>query len=122
MRASSRSILLSASFFLVLATLVPFIPTAADAYDLCRGGCYRQARRCIGGEARVFNTADKKRVATLKGHEGAVFAIAWHPDANQVVTGGFDGKLRVFETAKGELVRPFVPVPLKPVAVQQAAK
>jgi hypothetical protein len=76
----------------------------------------------IGGEARIFSVSDKKRVANLKGHDGAIFAIVYHPATNQVVTGGFDGKLRVFETAKGELVRSFVPVPLKAAVVQQAAK
>lgn len=76
----------------------------------------------IGGEARVFNASDKKRLATLKGHDGAIFALAFAPTTNWVVTGGFDGKLRVFETAKGALVKSFVPVPLKAGAVQQAAK
>ena len=85
-----------------------------DGTNICVGS--------IGGEARIFNTTDKKRVATLKGHDGAIFAIAFHPATNQVVTGGFEGKLRVFETAKGELVRTFVPVPLKAGAMQQAAK
>ena len=93
---------------------VQAIAYSPDGTNICVGG--------VGGEARIFNTSDKKRVATLKGHEGAIFAIAFHPATNQVVTGGFDGKLRVFETVKGELVRSFVPVPIKTGAVQQAAK
>ena len=93
---------------------VQAIAYSPDGTNICVGS--------IGGEARIFNTSDKKRVATLKGHDGAIFAIAYQPGTNQVVTGGFDGKLRVFETKKGELVRLFVPVPLKPGAVQQAAK
>ena len=76
----------------------------------------------IGGEARIYNTTDKKRVATLKGHDGAIFALTYHPTTNWVITGGFDGKVRVFETTKGQVVRSFVPVPLKPGAMQQAAK
>lgn len=94
-------------------------PVQAIAYspsgtNLCVGS--------IGGEARIFNVSDKKRVATLKGHDGAIFAIAYQPGTNQVVTGGFDGRLRVFDADKGELVRSFVPVPLKAAVVQQAAK
>jgi len=59
----------------------------------------------------------------LKGHEGAIFAIAYRPGTNQVVTGGYDGRLRVFETSKGELIRGFLPVPLHaPPAAQQAAR
>jgi mono/diheme cytochrome c family protein len=94
---------------------VQAIAYAPDGNTICVGS--------VGGEARIYNTNDRKRVATLKGHEGAIFAIAYHPSTNQVVTGGYDGRLRVFETGKGELVRSFVPVPLRaPAAVQQAAR
>jgi WD40 repeat protein/mono/diheme cytochrome c family protein len=93
---------------------VQAIAYAPDGKTICVGS--------MGGEARIYNTDDRKRVASLKGHEGAIFAIAYHPTTNQVVTGGYDGRLRVFETAKGELVRSFVPVPLRaPPTVQQAA-
>ena len=93
---------------------VQAIAYSPDGTNICVGG--------VGGEARVFNVGDKKRVATLKGHDGAIFAIAYQPGTNHVVTGGFDGRLRVFEAAKGEMVRSFVPVPLKAAVVQQAAK
>jgi WD40 repeat protein len=75
-----------------------------------------------GPEVRVFNSADAKRVATLKGHSGAIFALAFNTQTNLLATGGFDGTIRVYETPKGDLVRSFVPVPLKPAAVQQAAR
>jgi WD40 repeat protein/mono/diheme cytochrome c family protein len=75
----------------------------------------------VGGEARIFNTEDKKRVATLKGHDGAIFAVAFHPGTNWVVTGGYEGKLRVFETAKGEQMRSFIPVPISTAKSQQQA-
>jgi WD40 repeat protein len=67
----------------------------------------------VGGEVRVFNAKDAKRMATLKGHQGAIFAVSFNPSTNQVATAGFEGKVRIFETGKGELVREFVPVPLK---------
>ena len=92
---------------------VQAIAYAPDGGTVCVGS--------VGGEARIFNTTDRKRVASLKGHEGAIFAIAYNPSTNQVVTGGYDGRLRVFETGKGELVRSFVPVPLTPAAAQQHA-
>lgn len=92
---------------------VQAIAYAPDGNTICVGS--------VGGEARIFNTNDRKRVATLKGHPGAIFAIAYHPTTNQVVTGGYDGQLRVFETTKGQLLRSFVPVPLKPAPVQQAS-
>jgi len=75
-----------------------------------------------GPEVRVFNSADAKRVATLKGHSGAIFALAFSSQTNLVAAGGFDGTIRVYEPTKGDLVRSFVPVPIKPAAVQQAAR
>lgn len=79
----------------------------------------------LGGssdEVRLHNK-EGKRLATLKGHGGAIFTLSFNPKVNQIATGGFDGKVRLYETGKGELVREFVPVPLKATpAVQQAAK
>jgi WD40 repeat protein len=75
----------------------------------------------MGGEVRVYKSKDGTRLATLKGHEGAVFALAFHPDKSQISTGGFDGKIRIFDTASGELVKSFVPVPLKTAELMQKA-
>lgn len=66
-----------------------------------------------GPEVRIHDAAEGKRVATLKGHEGAIFAVAFQPSTNLVATGGFDGKIRIYETDKGELKHAFIPVPLK---------
>jgi WD40 repeat protein len=76
----------------------------------------------MGGEVRVYKAKDGTRLATLKGHEGAVFALAFHPEKSQISTGGFDGKIRVFDTSSGELVKSFVPVPLKAELMQKASK
>jgi len=92
---------------------VQAIAYAPDGNTLCLGS--------VGGEARLFNVKDGKRVAALKGHAGAIFAIAFSPVTNWVVTGGFEGKLRVYETARGELVKSFVPVPIQPAPAQQQA-
>jgi WD40 repeat protein/mono/diheme cytochrome c family protein len=73
------------------------------------------AAGCATGETRLFKAADGKRVAMLKGAEGAVFAVAFEPTGASVVVGGYDGKLRVFETASGKLTREFDPVPLAPI-------
>ncbi len=64
-------------------------------------------------EVRIHDASEGKRLATLKGHEGAIFAVAFHPSTNQVVTAGFDGMVRIYETDKGELKHAFVPVPIK---------
>jgi len=82
----------------------------------------------VGGaapEVRVYTAGkDGKRVAALKGHDGAIFALAFSPTTNWLAAGGFDGTLRLYDyTAKSnQLVRAFVPVPIKSAAVQTAAK
>jgi len=70
-------------------------------------------------EARVY-AEDGKRIATLSGHEGAIFAVAFSPDGKQVCTGGFDGMLRLFDAEKGTLIKAFAPVPLE--QTQQASR
>ena len=74
-------------------------------------------------EVRIFNAKDGKRVATLKGHEGAIFTLAFNPRTNWLAAAGYDGKVRIYETTKGELMTEFLPVPLRPSEpVQKAAK
>jgi WD40 repeat protein len=89
------------------------ISYSPDGKELAVGG--------INGELRIFNAKDGKRTATLKGHEGAVFAVAFHPQTNWLASGGFDGKIRIHETSKGELIKEFIPVPIKVETVMQKA-
>ena len=60
---------------------------------------------------RLYKTSDGSRVATMKGHQGAVFTIAFNPVKDQISTGGFDGKVRIFDVKTGELVKSFEAVP-----------
>jgi WD40 repeat protein len=72
-----------------------------------------------GSEVRVYQTADGKRKATLAGHDGAVFALAFSADGQRVFTAGFEGLIRAFDPATGKLTAVFLPVPViaaKPVA------
>ena len=57
---------------------------------------------------------DSKRLLTLSGAAGQVFAIAWKPDGSVIATGGFDGTVRLYDAKTGNLVKQFVPVPLGP--------
>jgi len=79
------------------------------------------ARVVVGtsGESRIYSAADGKRTAVLTGNDGAVFALAFHPSNNQVATGGFDGMVRIFDSASGNLVTNFIPVNI--VAAKQVA-
>ena len=62
---------------------------------------------------------DGSRAATLKDHEGAVFTIVFHPSGKQIATGGYEGKIRVYDPASGTLLKTFVPVPI--TNIQQAS-
>lgn len=66
------------------------------------------------GMARIYSTDDGKQLHELKGHTRGVFAVAFAPDGKQVVTGGFDGKIRLFNAESGELIKEFVPVEITP--------
>ena len=75
----------------------------------------------VSSEVRLYNVKDAKRSATLKGHEGAIFAINFHPQTNQIVTAGFDGKVRIYDSTSGQLIKAFVPVPIKGAEPMQQA-
>ncbi len=64
------------------------------------------------GEVRIYKT-DGALVSTLKGHEGAIFSISYHPSKPQVLTGGYDGTLRIFDPVLGTLAKSFVPFPIQ---------
>jgi hypothetical protein len=66
----------------------------------------------IGSDVKIYKT-DGTLSATLKGHEGAVFAIAWHPSKAEVFTAGYEGKLRIFNPANGELIKSVIPFPME---------
>jgi WD40 repeat protein len=99
----------------------------------------------IGGAARIYKTGDYKTeeinnaggledtyretaersresmlVHDLKGVEGPVFTVAYRPDGKQVAVAGFDGTVRLYDTATGAPAGKFVPVELQ--ATKTAAK
>lgn len=63
------------------------------------------------GEVRVYQTADGKKLATLAGQQGAVYAVKFHPAGQVVASAGFDGKVRLNDAATGKLIKEFVAVP-----------
>ncbi len=54
------------------------------------------------GPVEVFGVEKGKRLATLKGHKGAVRAVAFAPDSGLIVTGGEDGTVRLWNPWTGE--------------------
>ena len=80
----------------------------------------RFATGSAGGEARIYNVADGKRLASMQGDTVGVFAVSFHPDGTQLATGGFDGKIRIFD-ASGKLRNAFISVPIEASASEDVA-
>jgi WD40 repeat protein len=66
------------------------------------------------GMVRIYSTEDTKLLHELKGHARGVFAVAFAPDGKHVVTGGFEGKVRIFDVETGNLEKEFIPVEVTP--------
>ena len=64
------------------------------------------------GEVRVFQAEDGQRVSTFADQKTAVYCVTFSPDGKRVATGGFDGTVRLFETATGKLIKSFPAAPL----------
>ncbi len=72
-----------------------------------------------GGEARIYNVANGKRLLTMQGDTVSVFALAFHPDSTQLAAAGFDGKIRVFDAKSGEQLKIFMSVPIETTASEE---
>lgn len=93
----------------------------ASVHGICWNPAGTQIAVASEGEARVYDAKTGSRIATLPGHEGAIFAVAFTPDGQRVATGGYDGIVRLFDAATGKLKSAFVPVPLS-TAAQTASR
>lgn len=65
------------------------------------------------GEVRIYETDSAKKIATCEGVKTPVYAVAFSPDGKTVVSGGFDGMIRVNDATTGKLISEIVPVPMK---------
>lgn len=65
-----------------------------------------------GPKVSLYDSADGRKVATLSGHHGAIYALAFRPDGTQIATAGFDGMVRLYNLPSGTLAKAFLPVPL----------
>jgi WD40 repeat protein len=83
-----------------------------NLYKTDNGGNAEPDKPVIGGKA----------LASLHGNQGAVYAIAFRPDGKQMAAGGFDGTVRLYDLPSGNLVKSFVPVPLRTAGTKTARK
>ncbi len=73
------------------------------------------ASTATSGTARIYRTDDGKLLHDLPNIAGPVYAVAFRPDGKQVAVGGFEGKVRLYDTASGKLAKEFLPVAITPV-------
>ena len=81
----------------------------------------RFATGSAGGEARIYNVEDGKRLASMQGDAVGVFAVSFHPNGTQLATGGFDGKIRIFDPSSGKLLNAFMSVPIESAGSEDVA-
>jgi len=60
----------------------------------------------------LYDPESGDRKASCKGHEAGIYALAFSPDGQQLATGGFDGRVRIYRTADCTLLHSFIPVPI----------
>jgi WD40 repeat protein len=59
------------------------------------------------GRAEVYDAATGKRRYTLVAHPNGLMGVAFSADGRALATGGYDGEVRVWEVATGQLQRRF---------------
>jgi hypothetical protein len=65
------------------------------------------------GEARVYQTADNSRFATVAGLIAPLYAVALSPDGTRLAAGGRSGQVVLFELPSARLLRTIQPVPVE---------
>jgi WD40 repeat protein len=66
----------------------------------------------MGAQVNIYNGESRVLVASCKGHQAGIYAVAFNPSGDRLATGGFDGHVRIYNAATGELMKDFVPVPI----------
>ena len=66
----------------------------------------------MGPEINIYRTENGNKVASLSGHRGGIYAIAFHPSGAQLAAAGFDGEVRIYDIKAQNLLKAFTPVPV----------
>ncbi len=60
---------------------------------------------------RRFNVSDGSPVQTYNGHRDWVYAIAAHPESSRLIAGSYNGEVRIWNLARGELLTSLMAAP-----------
>ena len=66
-----------------------------------------------GDSVNIYAVATGLSLASCKGHSAGIYAVAFSPDGAHLATGGFDGEVRLYNSANCTLEKSFVPVPME---------
>jgi WD40 repeat protein len=62
------------------------------------------------GEVRVYNAEDGSVVWKAEVPEGGMFSVDFSKDGSTLAAGGFDGDVRLYNSADGTLIKRFTPI------------
>ena len=62
---------------------------------------------------KIDEQFDGKKLATLEGALGPIYAVAFHASGKTFAVGGFNGVVRLHDADTGKLIKEFGPAPLK---------